>query len=57
MEEVIDEKEKKIRDKIETCGTPLYKGKEAFVAPSTTTDIKRLQRKLQISKQREGVKP
>ena len=48
---------KRIGDKIEPCGTPLAKGKEADVAPSTTTDIKRLERKLRISKQREGVKP
>ena len=48
---------KRIGDKIEPCGTPLAIGKEADVAPSTTTDIKRLERKLRISKQREGVKP
>ena len=48
---------KRIGDRIEPCGTPLATGKEADVAPSTTTDIKRLERKLRISKQREEVKP
>ena len=32
-------------------------GKDAEVAPSTTTDIKRLDKKLEMSLQKEGAKP
>ena len=46
-----------VGDSTEPWGTPLEMGKDAEVAPSTTTEIKRLDRKLEIRLQREGVKP
>ena len=46
-----------VGDSTEPWGTPLEMGKDAEVVPSTTTEIKRLDRKLEIRLQREGVKP
>ena len=48
---------KRVGDITEPWGTPLEIGKGADVAPSTTTEIKRLVRKLEISLQNGGVKP
>ena len=47
----------KVGERTEPWGTPLETGKDAEVAPSTTTDIKRLDKKLEMSLQKEGVKP
>ncbi|MEL6629683.1 MAG: hypothetical protein AAFQ92_29645, partial [Bacteroidota bacterium] len=48
---------KRVGDKTEPCGTPLVTVKDEDVAPSTTTDKVRSDRKLAISLVREGVKP
>ena len=47
----------RVGDKTEPCGTPLLTGKEEEVAPSTTAEMERLERKLDTSKQREGGNP
>ena len=48
---------KRTGERTEPCGTPLDTLKVEEVAPSTTTDIKRSDRKLEIRLQRGGVKP
>ena len=47
----------RVGERTEPWGTPLETGKDAEVAPSTTTDIKRLDKKLEMSLHKEGVKP
>ena len=44
----------KVGYKTEPCGTPQLIEKDDEVAPSTAADIKRLERKLEISEQRGG---
>ena len=48
---------KRIGERTEPCGTPLDTPKVADVAPSTTIDIKRSDKKLEIRLPRGGVKP
>src|SRR5678815_6061606 len=47
----------KAGDRTEPCGTPQLTGKEEEVAPSTSADMERPERKLDKSKQREGGNP
>ena len=47
---------KRIGERTEPCGTPLDTPKVADVVPSTTTDIKQSDKKLEIRLQRGGVK-
>src|SRR5678816_994559 len=47
----------KVGDRTEPCGTPQLTGKEEEAAPSTSADIERSERKLDMSKQREGGNP
>ena len=46
----------RVGERTEPWGTPLETGKDAEVATSTTTDIKRLDKKLEMSLQKKGVK-
>ena len=46
----------RVGERTEPWGTSLETGKDAEVTPSTTTDIKRLDKKLKMSLQKEGVK-
>ena len=44
-------------ERAEPLGTPLDARKDAEVVPSATTDIKRLDKKLEMGFQKEGIKP
>ena len=48
---------KKVGERTEPLGTALETRKDAKVVLSTKTDKKRLRKKLEISLQKEGVKP
>ena len=48
---------KRIGERTDPCGTPLDTPKVADVALSTTTDIQRSDKKLEIRLQRGGGKP
>ncbi len=50
-------KRKRVVDGTEPCGTPLLIGVEKEQWPSTTAEIERSERKLEIKEQREGQKP
>ena len=47
---------KRVDERTEPWGTPLETGKDVEVVPSTTTDMKQLDKKLEMSLQKEGVK-
>ncbi len=47
-------KRKRVGDRTEPCGTPRLIGLEEEQLPSTTAEIKRPGRKLEIKEQREG---
>ena len=48
---------KSVGERTEPWGTPLDIGKAFDVAPSTTTEMERSDKKLEIRLQREGLKP
>ena len=41
-------------ERTEPCGTPLGTGKEAEVVPSAMTDVKQLDKELEVSLREEG---
>ncbi len=47
-------KRKRVGDRTEPCGTPLLIGLREEQSPSTTAEIERSERKLEIKEQREG---
>ncbi len=47
-------KRKSVSDRTESCGTPLLIGLGEEQLPSTTAEIERPERKLEIKEQREG---
>ncbi len=47
-------KRKRVGDRTESCGTLLLIGLEEEQSPSTTAEIERPERKLEIKEQKEG---